>query len=191
MIIASVVTVMRVDFALLAVAFGAAAYLLIGCSDSAGDAPGAASPTSGASPPVSRLTDPPGAMLVVAGVATTGGEGTRCWRETALAGGAPGLGCADYTGPVTNANPITLVAGEALTFAFEHGDPEELVLSLYEAPANEPPAQAGFRSWSIDPETATRGVSPQAPTRPGRYILAAFARWPEGDVTYGWYLEVE
>ena len=176
---------LRIDIAAMIASFAVAVFLLFGCSDSETSAEAAATgtpsstPTEG--PPSPDSLGAPGATLTSSQETVAGGIGTRCWAGA----------CIDYTGPVTNADPLELSPGEAFNIEFEEATPAEFVLSLYPAPTTTPTPENGTLSWSIDPSTSTT-TDAVAPAEPGRYIISAFARWDgKGDISYGWYVEVK
>jgi hypothetical protein len=165
------------------VAFGAVIVGGPACADD--DAP-AGTPTTSA-PVATRTAAAPGipagpkATLIAGQLRVPGGHGTRCWEG----------GCIDYAGPVTNASPIPAAPGSPFEIEFEEGTPDEVTLSWYVAPDTVPPASNGVIGWSVDPGTATPLDGETIPDGPGRYLLAAFARWDgKGDIVYGWYIEV-
>lgn len=82
-------------------------------------------------------------------------------------------------------------AGRPFTLSFAAGDPDEVALSWYAAPAPMPAVANGQRSWSIDPRSASPAATLEMPAAPGQYILSVFARWDGlGDVSYGWLIDV-
>jgi hypothetical protein len=176
---------MRWDYVAMFVSFVVAAFLLFACSDrgpSSNDA--TATPVDPESPSaVPEFEAPPGATLVIPGRAPVdGGIGTYCWDGF----------CRDLAGPVTNAAPIPMAGDGPFEIDFEHGDPDQVQLTWFEAPGTAPQLQNGFLPWSISPATGERLDGFEAMPEPGLHLLSVFAVWEgEGDVTYGWYVEVE
>jgi hypothetical protein len=176
---------MRWDYLAMVVSFAIAAFLLFACSG-AESSPGSTTATAsqGASPrPQPEYEDPLGATLQIAGAAPLqGGIGTYCWDGF----------CCDLAGPVTNVDPIPMAPGASFELQFAHGDPDEVQLTWFAAPESVPQPQNGFLAWSINPTTGEQLDGFEAVPEPGVYILSVFALWEGvGDVSYGWYVEVE
>lgn len=105
--------------------------------------------------------------------------------------------CLDYIGPITNASPFALPAGESFTVAFEQGAPTETSESWIRFPAGSKPFAVGLdgATWSIDPSTfvpsPTPGTVPPG-LAPGEYIYVVQGFWHnQGDVMYGFWLELK
>lgn len=168
------------------------ALVLAGCSDDddaeSGDVQGGATATP-SGPAESPSVAPPSAYLAdSSGAAREGGTGTYCWRSADV------QMCRDYFGPRTNVSPIEVATGARLHFTFDAGDPAEVKADWTPA-AEMASSQAGeVLEWGPRDAAAYAGPSYTdpltAPTEPGGYVLAVFARFAEGDVTYGFYVEV-
>lgn len=178
-------------------AFAASLFVVLvlaACSDqdrdSAGISPSSdaatATPTTSQGGPA--IAAPPSAYLKDrVGTAVEGGTGTYCWRSASL------MQCVDYTGPRTNVNPIPVAGGEIVELVFDAGSPRDV--KLWWVPAEEWKASGqGPLDWS--PKDAATYHGPQytdsrsAPSQPGLYVLSAFTLFPEGDVSYGFYVDV-
>ena len=148
------------------------------------------SPETGGQHPV---VAPPAAYIVdVTDREVAGGTGTFCWPQSTTA-----VLCADLWGPRTNVTPIPVVANEDLAFIFDAGLPREVNLDW--TPADQltsgqsgPP---GSLDWGLKDGASYSGPeytkSRAAPSERGLYVLQVFTLFPEGDVTYGFYVEVQ
>jgi hypothetical protein len=99
-------------------------------------------------------------------------------------------------GPITNAGPVLLTPGERLIIEFAAGNPSELSLAWSSVTGQPPPPAPFGLAWTAglsprDDLTPMSAASLVAPTSPGQYVLIAFSRWPEGDASYGWFVEVQ
>ncbi|MEX0783781.1 MAG: hypothetical protein WD557_14145 [Dehalococcoidia bacterium] len=162
--------------------------LVAGCSDQ--DEPNRATPTA---TDVARnpgdFAQPPSAYLKdAAGNAVEGGTGTFCWRVADVAQ------CRDYSGPRTNVDPLELEAGSIVEFVFDAGTPREVSLDWTPAGEMTSSGQGATLDWGPKDAANYRGPSyidaATAPTERGLYVLAVFTLFPEGDVSYGFYVEV-
>jgi hypothetical protein len=159
------------------IGFVLAALVLGACSDSGGSAG-----------PASTDEPPPAYLRTVDGSAAAGGLGSFCWPRTL--GGTGVVTCQDAAGPVTNVNPVPVVAGSGLAFSFEAGAPASTSVSWQRVSGAAPAASRGRLLWldGLGGEVAT---GTQAPAAAGFYVVTAFARWDgKGDAAYGWYVEV-
>ena len=167
------------------------AFLAAGCS--ANDDPPSDSaqvPTLTATPRVSgpsAFAVPPSAYLKdSSGTAVEGFTGTYCWQQ-AQQGGA----CADYSPWGTSKSLIPLRAGQPLDFVFDAGTPREARVRWLGVDNAVPRDFGDSLDWTPQDyspgEMATELVAPLAT---GRYALEVFTLFREGDVTYGFYVEV-
>ena len=172
-----------------------AALVLAGCSgtDQATSDP-TATPTATPTSTVTRgqpaiVTPPSGYLKDINGNAVEGGTGTFCWPQPNNA-----QLCADLFGTRTNATAIPIEAREDVELVFDAGTPREVNLDWTPADEMESSPQGPNLDWG--PKDGANYTGPSytqsraAPTEPGLYVLAVFTLFPEGDVTYGFYVEV-
>jgi hypothetical protein len=169
------------------------ALALVGCAGRDDVPSPTASPTTmtptvaGPSPGV--ITPPSAYLRDAGGNPVEGGTGTYCWRQ-----GSEAI-CIDLFSVRTNATPIPVPAGEDVEFVFDAGTPREVRLDWTSTDEMTSMPQGSNLDWG--PKAGADYTGPSytqsrtAPTEPGLYVLAAFALFPEGDVTYGFYVEVE
>ncbi|MGH2625954.1 MAG: hypothetical protein ACRDHY_04805 [Anaerolineales bacterium] len=169
-----------------------AALLLVGCSDADPEetATGTATSTATVIRGQPAVVEPPSGYLKDAGgKPVEGGTGTFCWPQFNNA-----QMCADLFGTRTNATPMALGAGEDVEFVFDAGLAREVNLAWTAADQLTSSQQGANLDWG--PKDGANHAGPSytqsrtAPTEPGLYVLAVFTRFPEGDVTYGFYIEV-
>jgi hypothetical protein len=151
---------------------------------SPGTAPAKATEKTGASGPTiqpapdARLRDSTGRETVTP-------AGTRCW----------GGGCVDMIGPLTWPYPTVMRPGEALTVAFDAGQPTTAQFAWVSGPRKQTaPVNRGLVAWEpAEPAGGQTAKLPlRAPEAPGDYLLTVFATWQgKGDISYAWYLRVE
>ncbi len=121
-------------------------------------------------------------------MAREGGTGTFCWEHR-----KGGL-CADAFGPISNVTPIAILPGMTLEFVFDAGVPRDTSFQWFTTEDLDSREEGGIRAWG--PKAGTSPTWPPytevrtAPTEPGLYVLSVFTLFPEGDVTYGFYVEV-
>ncbi len=158
------------------------------CSDGGGANGGGENPRDVRSP--YAIPEGPGATLSSpSSGAVEGGKGTRCWN-------GPGpSGCVDHMSPVTNAQPLGVSPGEILTVGFTIRDPDQLKSAWMAAPQTAPTPAADQVSWALPeppPALSPAEKTLKAPEAPGRYLLLVFGWWSgQGDVSYGFYVEVK
>ncbi len=161
--------------------------VFVSCSPEDGANGGGENPRDVRSP--YAIPEGPGATLSAPSGAVEGGKGTRCWN-------GPGpSGCVDYMSPVTNAQPLVVSPGETLTVAFTIRDPDQLKAAWMPAPPGAAAPAADQVAWALPEPPPALSASEQAlkaPEAPGRYLLFVFALWSgQGDVSYGFYVEVK
>lgn len=165
-------------------------FLAAGCSptDDAQPSPEASTPTG--TPRVSgpsAFAAPPSAYLKdVSGNAVEGFTGTYCWQQ-AQQGGA----CADYSPWGTSKSLIPLRAGQPLDFIFDAGTPREANVRWLSVDNAVPRDFGSSLDWTLQEYSAGEmSADLIAPLAAGRYALEVFTLFREGDVTYGFYVEV-
>lgn len=170
------------------------ALMLAACSDADGDDVRPTGETATATPTVAggnpgAISPPSGYLKDETGNAIEGGTGTYCWRQSGA------QMCRDYSGPRTNGTPIPIAAGEDVQFVFDAGTPTSVKVDWTPADEMTSSGQGGTLDWG--PKDGANYSGPSytdsitAPAEPGLYVLAAFTLFPEGDVTYGFYVEVQ
>jgi hypothetical protein len=154
-----------------AVAVPVVALALVACDDGSGE------PDSGAADAIPRayLRPPDGDII-------QGAVGTHCWADR----------CVDYAGPVTQADAVTVQAGQGVAISFEGGAPDALRVDWLAAAGTPPAPEEGRRAWpGLEPAGGTF-TGTTAPAAPGAYVVVAFAQWDgKGDAAYGFYVIVE
>ncbi len=131
-----------------------------------------------------------------AGAEQSGTLGSYCWS------GQTGKVCAD--GPLTiPVNPLAIVAGTSAQLDFrQQGTPTEANYTIYRYDATMWRQAGGTQDVQIAavyPENPVRRGELSAPSiadilldlSPGQYALVAFARYPGGDTTQGFYFAIE
>ena len=166
-------------------------FLLAGCTPN-DDSPPASTgvPTSTATPGVSgpsAFPAPPSAFLKdPSGNAVEGFTGTYCWQVSQR-----GDVCADYSPWGTSKSLIPLRSGQPLDLIVDAGTPREVKLRWLVVDNAVPQDFGSSLDWTPQDyrpgEMATELVAPRAA---GRYALEVFTLFREGDVTYGFYVEV-
>ncbi len=179
----------RRSFTVKAVALGVCVLLLTGCSSPAGDKVDAGSvPTAAATPDeaaVDALISPPsGYLRDTSGTPVEGFTGTYCWQQ-----GRAGS-CSDYSPWNTNKTAIELQAGQALDLVFDAGLPRDTKVRWLAVEGLLPRDLGdGFEWTPADDKPVPLSGDLRAPATAGRYALEVFALFPQGDVTYGFYVE--
>jgi hypothetical protein len=180
-------------------AFAASLFVVLmvaGCSDQEpeGRVESPATATATATPTVVRgqpggVSPPSAYLLDASGTPVEGGTGTYCWKL-----GSQGM-CRDFAGPRTNVEPFPLAPASSLEFEFDAGVPREVTVDW--TPAEDmqsSPGEDNSLDWGPRDAASYEGPayadSLTAPVEPGLYVLAVFVLFPEGDVTYGFYIEV-
>jgi hypothetical protein len=166
------------------------ALLLLGCSDRDEDLPAEDRRPDTPTPAGPALMDPPpGYLIDSSGARVEGGIGSSCWRRAGV------QACRDYFGVRTNATRVSLEAGAQLAFEFEAGTPTDLSVDWTPADALASTPSGDYLEWSPKDGANYRGPSYTdplvAPEEPGLYVLAVFGFFADGDVVYGFYVEVE
>lgn len=133
------------------------------------------------------LPAPPSAYLKdSSGKAVEGFTGTYCWQQ-----GQQGGMCVDYSPWGTSKALIPLRAGQPLEFVFDAGQPREAKVRWLAVDKATPRDHGDSFDWTPqDYKPGEMAATLAAPADPGRYALEVFTLFREGDVTYGFYVEV-
>lgn len=160
------------------------------CSANDGSSGGAATTATPSGTPTSTrpgaFVSPPSAYLKdSSGTPVEGFTGTFCWQQ-----GQGGM-CADYSPWGTNKTAIALRAGQSLEFVFDAGLPRDAKVRWLRVDSVTPRDLGGALDWTpTDPKLEPLVADLKAPTTAARYALEVFTLFPQGDVTYGFYVEV-
>ena len=158
------------------------ALIAMACSDDhEGEEPGA--------PPLATV-------LLEGGEEVRAGTGSSCWGEP----GSTGL-CIDKIGIITNTEVATINAGSALTLSngLEEASIDSAVVSVFPAAGDPSELDDNEVSWpfpssaaiELQPQVTDDGVSFLADLEAGRWLISVFLRVPQGDVSYGLFVEVK
>jgi hypothetical protein len=143
---------------------------------------------------------PPDASVAVDGKSQAGAIGAFCWQKTNTPPGESiDPNCVDAVGVPTVVDPLIVSSPVSLAFTLPL-DKAPDVVTLYSSPVSAADELKGMfdgrRWWS--PQNVTKAsldLSAHPGTNlkldPGLYVLALYVRYaPEGDVTYGFLLQV-
>lgn len=144
------------------------------------------------SPAVQPFPTPPPAYMLAGENRLQAGLGSYCWSE-----GGQGL-CIDTIGLPASQDTITLIQGIPFNFSFNARPSEPLKLSVYDLANTTLTETSGARmcqtcgqpllELDLPPEQEPL-LNVCLPT--GNYLIALFGRWPQGDATYGFAVQVQ
>jgi hypothetical protein len=165
----------------------------LACS-SEGDAAEPPKDESRATPSIA-IDKPPAATATLGSQTLQMGVGTYCWSS----GSAPGM-CVDMAGPVTGPQELVVTAGTEVTVVtqFPAADIESADVAAL-VPQGQPTRGSNCEmNWSFPPRDRipltsnvdASDVRFNATLAPGRYIVTAFLKAPQGDVSYGIVIDV-
>jgi hypothetical protein len=145
------------------------------------------------------LPAPPDAALTVDGKSQSGAIGAFCWQTQTTPGESIDPNCVDAVGVPTVVDPLVVQSPVALTFDLPLDKAPEVV-TLFSSPVSAADELKGMfdgrRWWSpqhVSKSSLELMAHPAAKLdlTAGLYVLELYVRWaPEGDITYGFLLQV-